>query len=153
VVESADGAAPRPHARLREEVAVLAHCPVRSRDQLVGKIVVGHLAHLLTRPTKRRFARHWRELYEELKNGATFDEVHLREIACNYGVRSKERRPPAEIELIEDPVDLSVDQRYGGKAISDPLRLLAHFAEALIAAGGASAPAPASASPTRYHQL
>jgi len=151
LVQSDDGAPPRPHARLREEVAVLAHCPVRSRDQLVGKIVVGHLAYLLTRPTKRRFARRWRELYEELRDGAILDEARLREIACNYGIPPKERRPLAEIELVEDPVDLSVDQRYGVDAITDPLRLLAHFTEALIAAGGA--PAPANSSPTQYHEL
>jgi glycosyl transferase family 2 len=151
LVQSDDGAPPRQHARLREEVAMLAHCPVRSRDQLIGKIVVGHLAYLLTGPTKRRFARHWRELYEELRDGATLDEARLREIACNYGAQPKDRRPLAEIELIEDPVELFVDQRYGGDAITDPLRLLAHFTEALIAAG--AAPAPANASTTQYHRL
>ena len=143
LVETDAATPPRPHARLRGDVATLAHCPVRSRDQLLGKIVIGHLAYLMTQPTDRRFARHWAEHYEAFMAGATFDEARLREIACNYGVRPKSWRPVEDVELVEDPVELNVEQRYGGEAIKDPLRQLAHFTEALLAA----------AYPTQYHKL
>jgi hypothetical protein len=150
LVESADGAPPQPHARLRQEIAALAHCPVRSRDQFVSKIVVGYLAHLLARPSERRLALHWRELYAEVTARADFDETRLREIAGTYGAKTKSRRPLAEVELIEDPVALTVQQRYLSEAISDPLLLLAHFTEALINGGQESAP-PAPAA--RYWDL
>jgi hypothetical protein len=132
-VETADQIAAQPHARLRADVAALAHCPVRSREQFIGKVIVGHLAHLLTRPTDPTLARHWRTLYEEIRSGAELGEERLREIACNYGLPSRLWKPVAAIELIEDPVPLTVEQRYRVAAVVDPLRLLMRFAEALVA--------------------
>ena len=123
-----------PHARLRQDVIALAHCPVRSRAQLEAKIVIGHLAHLATREADRRLARHWRELYDELDAGGTFDEKRLREIASNYGLPLKNWRPLTEIELVEDPVALTAEQRYRADAVCDPLRLLLQFTETLVAA-------------------
>jgi hypothetical protein len=124
----------QPHARLHPEVAALAHCPVRSRGQLEGKIIVGYLAHLATRPDDRRLARHWRDLYEELRGGAALTPDRLREIACNYGLPPKMWRPPSEIELIEDPVPLAFEQRYAADAAPGALQLLLRFTEALLAA-------------------
>ncbi|TMH59348.1 MAG: glycosyltransferase family 2 protein [Betaproteobacteria bacterium] len=123
-----------PHARLRQDVVALAHCPVRSRAQLEAKIVIGHLAHLAARGTDRRLGRHWRELYEELDAGGTFDEKRLREIASNYGLPRKNWRPVTEIELVEDPVPLTAEPRYRVDAACDPLQLLLKFTERLVAA-------------------
>ena len=130
-----DPAAPNmePHARLHRDAAALAHCPVRSRTQLEGKIIVGHLAHLAAGPDDRRLGRHWRELYDELRAGAVLTEDRLRAIASNYGLPQKNWRPVAEIELVEDPVTLSVEQRYPASAACDPLQLLLRFTEALVA--------------------
>jgi glycosyl transferase family 2 len=150
-VQSDIEAAPRPHARLREDVVALAHCPVRSRGQLVGKIVVGYLAHLLARPTDQHLAHHWRRLYDELRDGADFTEERLREIASNYALPRKQWRPTAEIELVEDPVQLTAEQRYRLDSAPDPLRLLMRFTEALIAAK--QAPAPPAKSATLYYAL
>jgi hypothetical protein len=123
-----------PHARLRRDVVALAHCPVRSRAQLEAKIVIGHLAHLAARGADRRLGRHWRELYDELNAGSTFDEKRLREIASNYGLPRKNWRPVTEIELVEDPVPLAAEQRYRVDAVCDPLQLLLRFTETLVAA-------------------
>jgi len=144
-VRGPDKVAPRPHARLRQDVVALAHCPVRSRSQLKGKIIVGYLAHLATQPQDRRLAGHWRDLYAELRAGADLPEERLREIACNYGVPAKMAQSPSAIELVEDPVALAIEQRYGVDVVPDPLQLLMCFTEALIAAeqqrlGAASAP-------------
>jgi hypothetical protein len=124
----------QPHARLHRDVAALAHCPVRSHTQLEGKIIVGYLAHLAAQPDDRRLARHWRELYHELRTGATLTEERLREIASNYGLPTKNWRPVSEIELVEDPVTLNAEQRYRIDVACDPLHLLLRFTEALIAA-------------------
>jgi hypothetical protein len=138
------------HARLRREVVALAHCPVRSRTQLETKIIVGYLANLAARQMDRLLARHWRELYNELRAGGTFDEVRLRQIASNYGLPVKNWRPVTAIELVEDPVSLIGEQRYRVDAVCDPLQLLLRFTETLVAAergpmGGAGA--------TRYVML
>ena len=141
----------QPHARLHRDVAALAHCPVRSRDQLEGKIIVGYLAHLAAQPDDRRLARHWRELYDELRAGATLTEERLREIASNYGLPPKNWRPVAEIELVEDPVTLSAEQRYPSEAAWDALQLLLRFTEALVAAERERAAHDAGA--TRYYAI
>jgi len=121
-----------PHARLSDDIVSLAHCPVRSRAQFEAKIIVGYLANVASRPGDRRLARHWRELYNELRAGGTFSEARLREIARNYGLPLKNWRPAAEIELVEDPVALTAVRRYRSDAICDPLRLLLRFTETLI---------------------
>jgi len=129
------GAAPavaRPHARLNREAVALVHCPVRSRAQLEAKIIVGHLANLASRPVERRLGRHWRELYEELREGKSFDEQRLRDIAANYGLPMRNWRPAAEIELTEDPVRWVASHRYRSDAVCDPLRLLMRFTEGLV---------------------
>ena len=108
----------------------LAHCPVRSRAQLEGKVVVGYLAHLAA---GAKGAHHWRSLYDEIRDGATLTGDRLREIACNYGLVRGAWLPTAQIELIEDPVSLNAELRYRSGARPDTLRLLMHYTESLIA--------------------
>ncbi len=144
-VQSPDEVPVRPHARLRQDVVALARCPVRSRSQFQGKIIVGYLAHLAAQPQDRRLVHHWCDLYAELRAGADFPEERLREIACNYGLPAKMVRSPSAIELVEDPVTFAIEQRYGADVMADPLQLLMCFTEALIAAeqqrsGAAGAP-------------
>lgn len=152
----ARSAVARPVARLSRETAALAHCPVRSRAQLEAKIIVGHLANLASQPAERRLGRHWRELYEELREGKSPDEQRLRDIATNYGLPIRNWRPAAEIELAEDPVEWAVACRYRRAEVCDPLRLLMRFTEGLVEqerarlAGGRGAQA---ANPTQYVTL
>jgi hypothetical protein len=132
-VQSPSETSVRPHARLRQDVVVLAHCPVRSRSQLEGKIIVGYLAYLATQPKDHRRARHWGELYAELRAGASLSEQRLREIACNYGLPAKMWQPPTTIEFVEDPVPLAFEQRYRSDVPPDTRSLLMRFTETLIA--------------------
>ena len=136
------------HARLRRDAVALAHCPVRSRTQLESKIIVGYLANLAARQMDRLLARHWRELYNELRAGGTFDEARLRQIASNYGLPVKNWRPVTAIELVEDPVPLIGEQRYRVDAVCDPLQLLLRFTETLVAQGREHAASGAGA--TQY---
>lgn len=135
VVHTKEWASVRPHALLRQEVAALAHCPVRSSAQLQAKIVVGWLAHCAA---GAKGAFHWRDLYAELRDGAVLTEDRLREIACNYGLPRERWLAPAEVELVEDPVRLQAVQRYPVAAQADALRLLMRFTERLIGMAGES---------------
>jgi hypothetical protein len=146
----------QPHARLVQEVAALAHCPVRSRPQFEAKVIVGYLANVASRPTDRRLARHWRELYDELRAGGRFGEERLREIASNYGLPLKHWRPVADIELVEDPVRFDVERRYASDAVCDPLRLLMRFTETLVdqeRSEAARGDSPPTAGRTQYVTL
>lgn len=143
----------QPHARLVEEVAALAHCPVRSRAQFEAKVIIGYLANVASRPRDRRLARHWRELYNELRAGKVLDDERLRETATNYGLPIRNWRPAADIELIEDPVPFTAERRYASDAACDPLRLLMRFTEMLVDEERAYVPrehAPRTASQTQY---
>ena len=120
------------HARLREDVIAIAHCPVRSRRQMESKIAIGYLAYIATRRDTAQRAYHWRELYEELRGGAALDDSRLREIASNYGVPRALWEPAAKIALVEDPVTLGFDLRYDSRAVTQPFQLLLRFTETLI---------------------
>ena len=146
----------RQQARLRRDSAALAHCPVRGRAQLEAKIIVGYLANLASGPGDRRLARHWRELYDELRAGGSFGEERLRQIASNYGLPFKHWRPVSEIGLVEDPVRLDVECRYRGEGVCDPLRALLRFTETLVEherAGRLGSDSSPDATSTRYVTL
>jgi glycosyl transferase family 2 len=143
------------HARPSQDTVALAHCPVRSRAQFESKIIVGYLANLAAQRTDRLLARHWRELYNELRAGGTFGEERLREIASNYGLPMKKWRPSSEIGLVEDPVPLAADQRYSGTEVCDPLRTLLRFTELLVDEERAylAGPSPSEATTAQYVTL
>ena len=135
------GQSPPPHARLPADVVAYAHCPVRSREQLAGKVIVGYLSDLAAQAPGREFAHHWRDLYEELGFGAALTPERLREIACNYTLPRAKWRPADEIELVEDPVGFDVALRYSVGTAPDVLRRVMRFTEALISQAEPSPPA------------
>jgi hypothetical protein len=145
----------QPHARPSQDTVALGHCPVRSRAQFESKIIVGYLANLAAQRADRLLARHWRELYNELRSGGTFGEERLREIASNYGLPMKKWRPSSEIGLVEDPVRLAEEQRYSSAHAGDPLRMLLRFTEILVDNERAYAVRPSVflASPAQYVTL
>jgi len=124
--------APR-HLRLPSSVIALAHCPVRSRRQLERKIVMGYLSHLATRPRNAKHAHHWRELFEDLRDGAVLDEACMRHVAFNYGLPRNAWKPLVSAELVHDPVPFGFELRYPAPEGPDALRLLMRFTEALLA--------------------
>ena len=125
----------RPHARLRQEVAFIAHAPVRSRSQLESKVIIGCLAYLARQSGDEALGFHWRDLYEDLRAGGTLDHQRLLEIACNYGLARGEWRPASTIELTEDPVPFEHALRYRAPVALDTLRRLMRFAETLAVGG------------------
>jgi hypothetical protein len=126
---------------LPADVVAYAHCPVRSREQLAGKVIVGYLADLAAQAPGREFAHHWQDLYEELGSGGLLTAERLREIACNYTLPRGKWRPVEEIELVEDPVGLDVALRYRAGPLPDTLRRVMRFTEALISQREPSPPA------------
>jgi glycosyl transferase family 2 len=133
MVASPDEAPGRRHARLREDVVIFAHCPVRSRAQLESKVILGYLARQARSGDAIPTSFHWRDLYAELRAGGRFTHDRLTEITCNYGLERKDWRPVSEIELMEDPVPLTAELRYPPPAGLDTLRRVMMFAETLVA--------------------
>ena len=134
-VGSPNESAVRPHARLRQDVAFIAHAPVRSRSQLESKVIIGYLAYLARPSGDKALGFHWRDLYEDLHAGRTLDHQRLLEVACNYGLARDDWRPVSTIELTEDPVPLEYELRYRPSVAFDSLRRLMRFAETLAVRG------------------
>jgi hypothetical protein len=133
LVSEPSASAPPRHARLPAEVAACAHCPVRSREQLIAKVLTGYLADLAAQAPGREFAHHWGELYRQVAGGTMLTGELLREIACNYTLPHAKWRPASEIELVEDPVRIDFESRYPAPRAPDVLRRMMRFTEALIA--------------------
>ena len=72
-------------AKLRD--VVLAHFPVRSVDQITGKVLVGWIANLERNRYRLDlgFAAHWRVLYERIIGGAGLTAEELTREALGYG--------------------------------------------------------------------
>ena len=64
----------------------LAHFPVRSPDQIVGKVITGWLAYLSDPSRVRGENVHWEAMYREFMSGKwpTADDLH--ELAMKYGL-------------------------------------------------------------------
>jgi hypothetical protein len=123
---------PPRHLRLPSSVVALAHCPVRSRRQLEQKIVLGHLSHLATRPDNDKHAFHWRELFEDLRDGVELGEARMRHVAFNYGLPREAWQAPGPDALVHDPVGFAFALRYSVPEAPDTLRVLMRFTEALL---------------------
>jgi hypothetical protein len=104
LVDDLAAPSPPPHVRLRPPIVAIAHCPVRSGEQIRRKVTLGYSAHLATQPGNDKQAFHWRELYEELSDGEGVTDARLRQIACNYGVPKEKWQPVEVLALVDDPV-------------------------------------------------
>ena len=135
LVGSPNEVAAPPHARLRQDIACVAHCPVRSRSQLESKVIIGYLAYEARSALPNSVGFHWRDLYEDLRAGRSFTPDRLLEIACNYGLPREEWASISSIELTEDPVPLAFELRYPPPFAMDTLHRVMRFAETLVARG------------------
>jgi len=93
-----------PHEHLAPERLGLAHCPVRSREQLESKVRLGFQALLEAGPLNGAMAYHWRDLYEDFRLGVPMPESRLRVIAANYTVPRADWLPEERLDLVQDPV-------------------------------------------------
>lgn len=114
-------------------IVVVAHFPIRSARQVTNKTILGWLAHAATYPAGHG-AYHWRQLYEEIRGGATLDDDRLPELAVNYGMPRDKWRRVEDVALVEDPLPPGPAPVYGNMAVMEPLPLLMAYAERLIRA-------------------
>lgn len=83
----------------------LAHFPVRSINQIKSKYIVGWLSQL-ARP--RQVIFDWYYYYNIIKSGKELTSNDLKKMALYYDVINKNQK----IELIEDPLDLSLIDNF-----------------------------------------
>ena len=120
-------------ARLAPDVAALAHLPVRSAAQLVGKVNVGWLAHCAARSANPDVAFHWRELFTEFRDRGAPSPMRFAEIAANYGLPMSAWQSVDRIALVDDPLPAMQSLRYAHLARADAAARVAAFASRLAA--------------------
>ena len=91
-----------PKVKLRD--VALAHFPVRSVDQITGKVLVGWIANLERHRHRLDlgFAPHWRRLYERIIGGAGLTTADLTREALRYSQFWAEYTWPQDV--VRDPV-------------------------------------------------
>jgi hypothetical protein len=123
--------APCPHAHLPEEAIAVAHVPIRSADQLTGKIAIGWLAHLAAKRDNPSLMFHWNEAYAMLAAGRRFSAGDLNAMAANYSIPRAEWVAPDTKTWIGDPFLAAIALRYTHLAQSDAFATVLRFAERL----------------------
>jgi GT2 family glycosyltransferase len=103
-------------ARLR-----LAHFPVRSAQQLRGKVLTGWVTRLADRTRTPDQTAHWGKLFEECAQEGALGAKRLEEIALHYSL-------PGDVKpsgrLVHEPVEVPFELRYPAQTV-DPVRVLA----------------------------
>jgi hypothetical protein len=110
----------------------LAHFPVRSADQLRGKVLAGWLAHCAREDARSIEAVHWKRLFDRIARGAALDADELLEIASTYDLLHPVHPAGTPFELVHDPVPVSYTLRHATAARPEPLELAVRTAEALV---------------------
>jgi len=121
-------------ARLRPDLAALAHFPVRSAEQIERKVTVGWRAHQAARRRNADLAFHWRELYEAFQRAGPPSPTDLLMIAANYGIAKALWLPLREIALVDDPLPCGISRRYDHLIFADSDARVRAFAERLAQA-------------------
>ncbi len=117
----------------------LMHFPVRSREQLVCKSVVGWMAYLARNPGARRenFGAQWRDAFDRVAaSGASgISDVDL----CEMSMRYDQTRPATDWrkDVVEEKAPFDYARRHSTGKFADPVVLIARSWERSL-----SPPAP-----------
>lgn len=135
----------------QSETLFLGHFPVRTAEQIAGKVLGGWLSQVANPERLRGAIFQWKAIFDQLKSGTQIDTATLKQLAIDYGtVRQWEALPESEKdqktleyfvtvprhgvdgenEITVDPLPISFALKYGVKRLS-PLWILADSAEYL----------------------
>jgi hypothetical protein len=116
----------------------LAHTPVRSREQLIAKALIGWLSNRLAigkeEAESTRFGWHWRELFRRIVAGDDITSKDLLMYTVNAYAMDRVYQAGDEdlFTLVEELIATSVELRYTTHVPIDPLRALANWTSLLI---------------------
>lgn len=139
----------RKNARHAEtDLLALAHFPVRSSEQIAGKVFGGWLSQKANPNRAKGAIFQWKAIFDELKTGKEIDPETLRRFALDYGTEKQwsalpaEEKSPAfrkiipsknradENATINDPLETDGILRYPAPRLP-ALQILAESAETL----------------------
>jgi len=119
-----------PQAAISTEVAALAHMPIRSRRQFVGKVATTWLGRTAVgrsyRPDLQTVAA-----YNAIRSGESLTAEFLLDQAVNWTVKRDQRLRAGEVNLLQDSFLADIALRYTPPSASDPLLRILAVAEDL----------------------
>ncbi len=128
VMQERAGGPPAPAPMTEFKALRLAHFPVRSREQLETKIILGELRRREAPAGDPSTGAHWRSLYAMIRDQGGLDAQALRRVAVRYGFPEDAQLDLPPEGLVEDPVTVDFELRYGpppaGSALQWVLRWL-----------------------------
>lgn len=143
VMRAGPGAAEAAAPMVELKAVHLAHFPVRSREQLETKVVLGQLARQRAGAgAQGDLGAHWRELYAAIRDGGGLDAAALTRLAVRYPFPSDARLDVGRDGLVEDPVGADYDLRYASAPARGALPNLLRWLDATASNGAAGAAAP-----------
>ena len=102
----------------------LAHFPIRSREQLTSKVIVGWAACLRANLGATNLSYQWRDNFESLVRGEIADSNTLAEASFRY--TSKDTAPiDWQSRVVFDPAPFSYERKYSTGAFADPIAIIA----------------------------
>ena len=128
----------------------LAHFPVRSADQIAGKVFAGWLSHMANPQKTPGSIFQWKAIFDELKSGKQIDANSLMRLALEYGTEKQwQALPPEEKNgsslvglatsdqrtsvsenIVPDPIPVNFQLKHEAKRLP-PLQILLESAETL----------------------
>ena len=120
-----------PHARIRDEFAVLAHVPIRSAAQFVTKVAVKKLGRIAAQYDWKPDAAS-QQAYEAVLRNQPVDDALLLEHAINWSVPRPHWAKPGEVEFVDDPFLAPMTLRYTPPAAADPLPLVLSATDRMV---------------------
>ena len=105
----------------------LAHFPVRSREQLISKVLIGSWNLRLRGTSLKNEASHWRALAARILAGDAITDADVHDVALTYGVE-------VAVRVIADPLVLpgAFELRYTPDSAALLERNLMAFAESCV---------------------
>ncbi|MCL2877457.1 MAG: HAD-IA family hydrolase [Acidobacteria bacterium] len=102
----------------------LCHYPVRSREQLIAKAVVGWMAYLAKDPlaSLNSAGFQWRDNFQAIANGAYIDDSVLCEASILYS--QSPRNVNWDEDVIQEPNQLVYERRYSTGRSMDAIQLI-----------------------------
>ena len=113
VMQERAGGPPAPAPMVEFKAVRLAHFPVRSREQLETKIILGELRRREAPVGDPSIGAHWRSLYAMIRDHGALDAQALRRVAVRYGFPDDARLDLPPEGLVEDPVTVDFELRHG----------------------------------------
>lgn len=143
VMRLGEGGAAAPAPMTEYKAVRLAHFPVRSREQLEAKVILGELGKRGAQASDASLGSHWRQLYEMIRDHGPLDAQALRRVAVRYAFPADARLDLPADGLVEDPLPVDFDLRYSPAGSRSSLQTVLRWLDsragaALQPAGGAA---------------